>query len=229
MLWRRERVLRMKTKALIVSFVIFFSGFFYHSPALSKWVDHSSEPIVKKIGHNRTKHHGIFTVLSYLLINSFDKDPYLTASDVVESDDDRIQTLAARLSEDKVTDMDKSRAIYSWITKNIEYDANYYYQIRHQTDFEFDSALETLQNRKTLCMGYSHLNAALHRAIGIEAKVVYDEEHAWNEVLLDGNWYSQDTTKGAGYIDTDRKEFISAPTMDYFAMALIFKKGQYLW
>lgn len=219
----------MRTKGAIVTVLLFFFGFYYHSSAFSKLITDSSQPIFKKIGHQRTKEHDLLTVLSYYMINSFDKDPYLTPSDVIESDDSMIQTLALDLTEGKATETEKSEAIYKWITENIEYDANYYFQVKNQSDFEFDSAVETLRKGKSLCMGFAHLNAALHRAIGIEAKVVYDQEHAWNEVLIDDNWYSHDPTKGAGFIDIRSNKFISQPTMDYFNLPLVIKDGQYLW
>ncbi len=222
-------MLLLRTKGAIVAVILFFFGFYYHSSAFSKWITDSSQPLIKKIGHQRTKEHNLFTVISYHMINSFDKNPFLTPSDVIESDNSMIRNLALDLTEGKSTETEKSMAIYKWITENIEYDANYYFQVRNQNDLEFDSAVETLKKRKSLCMGFAHLNAALHRAIGIEAKVVFDQEHAWNEVLIDGDWYSQDPTKGAGFIDIRSNKFVSAPTMDYFNFPIVIKDGQYLW
>lgn len=219
----------MKTKGLIVVAILLLFGFFYQSSALAKWVSDSYQPIVEEIGHNRDKNHNIFTVLSYMMIHSFVKNPYLTPSDVVESDHPMIKSLANDITEGMTTDLEKSRAIYTWVTENIEYDADYYYEIQYLSDFEFDSALETLEKRKSLCMGIAHLSAALHRSVGIEAKIVYGEHHAWNEVLIDGRWLSQDATKGAGYLDERSKEFVQAPSMEYFGTDCNEKEGEYLW
>lgn len=219
----------MKTKGIVVVVFLLFFGFFYQSTALSKWVSTSYQPIVKEIGHNRNKNHDLITVLSYLMINSFDRNPFLTPSDVVESDDSRIQTLAKHLTSEMNTELEKSKAIYQWVTENIEYDADYYYKIQNLTDFEFDSAVETLERRKSLCMGFAHLTAALHRAIGMEAKIVYGGQHAWNEILINGEWHCQDTTKGAGFLDNRKKKFVQSPTMKYFGATCTLKDGEYLW
>ncbi|MEX1030769.1 MAG: transglutaminase domain-containing protein [Paenibacillaceae bacterium] len=73
----------------------------------------------------------------------------------------------------------------------------------------------------TDCDGYARLNIALHRAVGIKAKLIIgsaidiesgqswtDEllkvpNHAWNEVFIDGRWITHDPTWDAGYIGSD--------------------------
>jgi transglutaminase-like putative cysteine protease len=219
----------MKVKGAMILVILFCFGFFYQTTVFAKVFPSTADPFVETIGHVRTKEHGLLTVLSYFMINTLDQHPFLAPSDVIESDHTMIQQLAKELTQGKESDIEKSKAIYSWITENIAYDADYYYKIRNLQDFDFDSALETLKKGKSLCMGFAHLNAALHRSIGIEAKVVYGEDHAWNEVLLDGVWYSQDSTKGAGYIDGLSKKFVSAPTMEYFSVLHLKKEGEYLW
>lgn len=219
----------MKAKGVIVATFLLMFGFFSQTTVLAKMFSGSPSPFVQDLGHIRTKEHGILTALSYYIIYSFNQEPFLAPSDVVESDNPKIRKLALRLIEGKTTDIEKSEAIYSWISENIEYDADFYFQVKDLTEFEFDSALETLNKRKTLCMGYAHLNAALHRAVGISAKVVYGDDHAWNELLLDGTWYSQDPTKGAGFIDQQSKDFIAAPSMAYFSIPNLKKDGEYLW
>lgn len=85
-----------------------------------------------------------------------------------------------------------------------------------------------IQRKKSNCLGFSNINAALHRAIGIEARVVNgwsynpkfedtwmnSEEcrHAWNEILIDDEWIIQDPSMDWGrrprkYFDPDPKEF----------------------
>lgn len=78
-------------------------------------------------------------------------------------------------------------------------------------------------------MGYARLNAALHRAAGIEAKVVYGEEHAWNQVKINGLWQDQDTTYGAGYIDKNTHQFIPTYNPIYFAYAEKRWEGEFEW
>ncbi|WP_147534837.1 transglutaminase domain-containing protein [Bacillus marasmi] len=219
----------MKVKGAIVLVILFCFGFFYQNTVFAMVFTTPTNPIINELGHARTKEHGIMTGISYFLMNTFHHNPFLTPSDVVESDNNEIQALAKQLTADKETELEKSKAIYTWIIENIEYDADYYFQVQHLTDFDFDSAVETLQKRKSMCMGYAHLNAALHRAVGIETKVVYGNEHAWNEVLLDGTWQDQDSTKGAGFIDNQNRRFIPSPSMEYFTYSGLTKEGEYYW
>lgn len=226
-LWGKNSTMKVKG-ILVVAFLLCF-GFFSQTTVFAAVFSNSTQPFVNDLGHIRTKEHGILTALSFYIIGTFNQNPFLAPSDVVESDNPTIHSLAVQLTEKKETDIEKSEAIYTWITENIEYDAEYYYQVQNLSDFEFDSALETLVKKKSLCMGYAHLNAALHRAIGIEAKVVYGSDHAWNEIFIDGVWYSQDSTKGAGFIDQMSKTFVHSPSMAYFSIPNLEKDGDYLW
>lgn len=128
-------------------------------------------------------------------------------SDEIQYSNDGIRLLANTITRGKTTQVDKSRAIYEWISKNVSYDIDEL----NRSGAKFYTAEDTLRLRKVMCTGYANLNAALHRAIGIEAVVVYGQAggglHAWNEIRLGNEWYFQDTTWGAGYVIGDRFYF----------------------
>lgn len=142
---------------------------------------------------------------------------YLTPSHNVQSDDQEIVDLANKITKGLDSDMEKSRAIHDWIVDNIHYDLASY-----NTD-----ALEVLQEKSGVCEGYSTLNAALHRAVGLEAKVVHGlaftqqtdswEGHAWNEVYLDNRWVIEDVTWDDVFRKIDKYKYFD-PSAATFAI-----------
>lgn len=127
-------------------------------------------------------------------------------------------TLAAYLSKTGWNELQKTRAIWRWITSNIAYDTarkNY-------------TAGETLRDRQGTCQGYSELFIELALRAGIMAIEItgygrgadyspggrVTNNHAWNGVLIDGRWYLLDCTYGAGHVREDR--FIREYREHYF-------------
>jgi len=108
--------------------------------------------------------------------------------------------LAGELVEGLTDERDKVEAIYLYIVSNIEYDYEKLSNIdnRYVPDIE-----DTLQSQKGICYDYSALFASMLRSQGIPAKLVkgytdkVDGYHAWNEVLIDGQWVVIDTTYDA--------------------------------
>ncbi|WP_182101601.1 transglutaminase-like domain-containing protein [Niallia taxi] len=146
---------------------------------------------------------------------------YLTPSDQIQSDNAEIISLAKAITMGLTTDLEKSKAIYDWVTTNIAYDYDAFTGVAPYGD---QTALGALSDAEVVCQGYSALTAALHRAIGIPAMLVFGEgdgdgvlsnpDHAWNKVLIDGQWIIMDTTWGAGYINSEEK-FVFSYT-DFF-------------
>lgn len=136
---------------------------------------------------------------------------YLQPSYWVESDNKKIISLANDITDGIKNDYEKVRAIHDWVCNNIYYDYDAYYGY---SDLDSISALETLENRRSVCQGYADLTAALLRASGFPTKVVsgyalglsvdsgWDDKiissgksnHAWNEVYVSNRWVILDTT-----------------------------------
>lgn len=133
----------------------------------------------------------------------------LSPSGFVNSDNEEIEKIAASLTTKKMTDLEKVKAIYNWVTKNISYDTHAYYT----GTIKMHTAIDTMHSKKGVCGDYSFLYAALARAAGVPTKVIYGEvyssqlgnyeKHAWNESLIDGQWQSIDTTWDVGYPSPD--------------------------
>lgn len=140
---------------------------------------------------------------------------YLFPEGDIQSENPEIVTLAMNITKGKSTDMAKTRAIHDYVAKNVAYDTKTYYAGRI-SDYNWD-AVEVLHRKLAICEGYANLNAALHRAVGIKAKVVHGQAiwadmgetwenteargHAWNEIFVDGRWVIEDTCWDAGYVN----------------------------
>lgn len=139
----------------------------------------------------------------------------------IPSNNPEIVTLANQITKGATTDMQKSRAIYDWITHNISYDYDMVLYNSSEMDsgmYQSNTVFKVLQVKAAQCFGYSLLNATLHRAVGIPAKLVGSTLrpglHEWNEIKIDGNWIIEDTTWGAS---EDLREIYFNPTPEEFA------------
>ena len=135
---------------------------------------------------------------------NFDFDNiFMTAGESIESDDPEIKALAEKLTEGSENSWEACRRISSWAVNNID------------GSILDGSAKETLESRSGLCGAQSKLMAALCRASGIPARVVwgvmytreYDGSfghHAWTEVFMgDAGWIPVDVTiHETDYVDS---------------------------
>lgn len=149
-------------------------------------------------------------------------DTNTDTTDLYDNDDAvyTIDSLAAKLEETADTEAEKSLAIWLWITNNIAYDVDSYLSGQSGEN----SAEAVLENRKSTCGGYANLFYALAEAMDLEAMVIigyakgdgyeegdefdiWDMNHAWNAVKIDGDWQLLDATWGAGAINSSQ-EFV---------------------
>ena len=110
----------------------------------------------------------------------------------VQSGSDEITKLAKSIVGDETDPAFQVRLLASWVYQNIE----------KRPVLGLPDALTTLNNKKGDCNEHASLFAALARSqkinTAIATGVTLQNEsfyyHAWNEVCLDGQWYSLDTT-----------------------------------
>ncbi len=88
--------------------------------------------------------------------------PYLAATAQVQSNDQRIRKLAKELTQSVTTQFDAVQRILTWIVDNL----------RYVTPPPKYDALYALEKRKGNCQNFSHLSAALMRALGIPVRIV---------------------------------------------------------
>lgn len=110
----------------------------------------------------------------------------------VQSDNDEIIKLAESIVGGETDPAVQVRLLASWVYRNLE----------KRPVLGLPDALTTLKNKKGDCNEHASLFAALARSLGINTAIatgvtLQNEAfyyHAWNEVCLDGGWYSLDTT-----------------------------------
>lgn len=100
---------------------------------------------------------------------------------------------AAQLVKGAENQGDAVKAIYTYIVKTIDYDAQKARELENASGYIPDPD-ETLKTEKGICLDYASLGAAMLRSVGIPCKIVtgYIEPtgsyHAWNMVYLNGTW-----------------------------------------
>ncbi len=128
-----------------------------------------------------------------------------------------LESLVLYLIEPAKNDLEKVRSIYRWITANVEYDVEGLLQNRPGDN----SAQGVLENRTSVCEGYSNLFLQLAEIAGLETvkisgfakgygytagdSITGGSNHAWNAVKIDSTWELIDSTWGAGYMNQNYK------------------------
>lgn len=153
-------------------------------------------------------------------------------------------SLAKVLTASYSTDLQKVRAIFSWIAQHISYNtyvirsnreraASSYVAIPDDTAAAWKSATEmtaikVLKKRTAVCDGYAKLFKTLCNDAGIPSEVItgyargyaggndrFHSNHTWNAVLIDSTWRLLDLTWASGYIDFDN-QFVRRLDEHYF-------------
>ncbi|KAK3601243.1 hypothetical protein CHS0354_040420 [Potamilus streckersoni] len=140
-----------------------------------------------------------------------------------------INELANYLEKPAKNNLERVRAFYRWITDNITYDLEGYFSGGLISSCDPHDVLTT---GRSVCQGYADLFSAFCREVNIPVKTIsghsngysYDPEialtpstktdHAWNVVLLNGDWRFVECTWGAGLVK--KKQFYKEFTEFYF-------------
>lgn len=114
--------------------------------------------------------------------------------------------LSAQLCQGLSTDLEKAQAVYRYVSDNILYD--YVKALTVKSGYVPDVE-ETLRTSTGICFDYAALICAMLRSQGIPTKLVMGyadtSYHAWNSVLIDGEWLRLDATAKA--TSTDIREY----------------------
>ncbi len=142
-----------------------------------------------------------------------------------DSAEQTLDALADYLNGGTHSEAERARAIYRWITAEVDYDAEAFFA----GDYGLLTPEEVLAEREAICSGYSRLFEALAERMGLETEEVIgyskgytsgigeldDVNHAWNVVKIDGEWQLLDVTWGSGYLN-DAGQFVESFNPHYF-------------
>lgn len=176
-------------------------------------------------------------LLLLLLITSFGYSQNFTKIDNIVKLYPKYTTpeqLAEKINKDFIDDVSKVRAAFRWLTYNIRYDLEEYYQPKKVIEFRFSTEQERLEKLLTIkdkivreafltkmgvCEEYAQSFKKIADLLGIEAEVIKGyvrstsndigriprtTNHAWNAVKLDNKWIILDATWAAGYLYNGR-------------------------
>lgn len=167
-----------------------------------------------------------------------------------------LRALADKLTKPLSTDVEKFRAIYTWVCTNIANDYGLYLKNERQREKYTDPVARQAWNRefsarvfekllhehKTVCTGYAYLVKELAFHAGIKCVIVdgYGRtaqsnirgegiaNHSWNAVQLNGKWYLCDATWSSGAVDAKTGRFVKKFDAIYFLMdPALFVRNHY--
>ena len=128
--------------------------------------------------------------------------------------------MAAELTKDCVSTLDKVASVYEYVIKNLTYDYDKAMSVSNGYLPDLD---DTLESKKGICFDYASLMTGMLRSLGIPCKLVVgyagDAYHAWISVYVDGqgwidnlvyfdgtSWQFMDPTFASA--SSDNREFI---------------------
>lgn len=105
------------------------------------------------------------------------------------------QRLTDSVCSECTTDEEKVKAIYGWITRNIEYDYDF------EGVYQSYDEEKTLKTRKGICFDYANLFASMCRSQSIPCYILDGYKrtdstalHTWNRVYFQETWWNIDVT-----------------------------------
>lgn len=134
-------------------------------------------------------------------LSSYDKNIYNAAKSVLN-----------RVLKNGMSDLEKETAVYNWMVNNISYDWTYQ-NVMRKTPRESFTPYGGLVNHTAVCLGCATTFQLLMDLAGVECITVVGasnysrEDHSWNMVRLNRNWYCVDVTWDASGREKDWKFF----------------------
>ena len=165
----------------------------------------------------------------------------LKANELPDSLSNNSESIARYISSNFNSNNDKTRALFVWLTSNIQYDVKNMYALNFYEDKK-EKIAKALRTKKGICENYAAVFTDVCLKMGIQSYVIegYTKQngvtdympHAWSAAYIDSAWYLFDPTWGAGYVNNGK--FFKKINNDYFKVSpsVLIKSHipfDYLW
>ena len=159
-----------------------------------------------------------------------------------------LPALSAKLTNGLNTEVEKFRAIFTWVAINIGNDHELFVMNKRNREKLSGNAqaldawnremsartMKTLiEQRRTVCTGYAYLVRKLSMHAGIQCEIIHGYgrtvesniggqgilNHSWNAVRLNNTWHLCDPTWASGAYDREKREVVSKYEPSYFFAA----------
>lgn len=112
-------------------------------------------------------------------------------------DINKLNDIVDKVINEKITNnmttREKIKVIHNYIIDNTDYDTLKSDNINDST-YRSNTAYGVLVENKGICSGYSDAMAIFLNRLNVINYKISNEEHIWNFVYIDGNWYHLDLT-----------------------------------
>lgn len=125
--------------------------------------------------------------------------PICKVGSKAESVYNKAKEILKTICDDTMSDITKLRAIYEWLIMNVQYDnkaASTPEIYNNWTNYDSWYAEGVFNNKKAVCDGICKAFLIMARIENIGCVRVVGNQHAWNKVYVDGNWFGVDATHG---------------------------------
>lgn len=101
--------------------------------------------------------------------------------------------------KDDMSDFEKEKAVYDWMTSSLQHDQGALTVIP-TTQEDCDNPYGVLKYHNAVCVGYATTFRMFMQMMDIECMVEHNNEkyHSWDVVKIDGDWYITDIYSDAG-------------------------------
>lgn len=134
------------------------------------------------------------------------------------NEDMEIIKKAKELTLNAKNDQEKLSAVYDYVVSNIKYDYKKYSTL---SSGYIPSIEDVNKEGKGICYDYAVLTAAMLRSIDVPTKLIMGYKtglsvyHAWNQVYIDDQWVTVDTTLDAPQVQGNRAPSIGKDSTLY--------------
>lgn len=150
----------------------------------------------------------------------------LAATPYIQADHAKINALADGITGNMTSPLGRVQAIARWVYDNLE----------KRPVIGIPDAVATLERKMGDCNEHAVLFAALARSAGIPARIAAGVTfhagafyyHAWNEVCVDGQWLSLDTTRDQLPADLSHIRFVIGETREQVRIGALLGNLQIL-